>query len=300
MNRILFRQSEVPSDGVSFCLSRRDRRARHMLEVHGARPGTQLKAGVIGESVGVLEVCATPGLPHAQEYLEELELRYYPQARAPSLLQVTLIVGQVRPIVMKRMLRDCAAVGIERLIISGCRLAERSYARSSLWTKCEWEGFFIQGAEQGGHARLPVAELTSSVNEALDAISMPGRGQAAHVGDAPGHCGGFASGGEVVAADGDTATDLPGDIRLLADSEGRPPVALLPDGRERHCREVVCAVGPERGFVPEERELLLGAGFLPVSFGPGILRTEIAAQWALCIAAACLGESSPGVYEGRR
>ena len=76
-----------------------------------------------------------------------------------------------------------------------------------------------------------------------------------------------------------------------AAAPGDPLAALarLPRG----CAPVVL-VGPEGGFTPEERALVLARrGAIPLSLGPRILRADTAAVAALALVQAALGDWSP-------
>jgi 16S rRNA (uracil1498-N3)-methyltransferase len=53
---------------------------------------------------------------------------------------------------------------------------------------------------------------------------------------------------------------------------------------------VALLVGPEGGFSPEEVEDVRGMGFLPVSVGPRILRTETAAIVGAALLQYALGD----------
>lgn len=68
--------------------------------------------------------------------------------------------------------------------------------------------------------------------------------------------------------------------RLLLDKEGEP-IAGVP----MH-PPITIAVGPEGGIEPAERDLFLGAAFLPVKLGPSTLRFETAGVAAIAIATA--------------
>ncbi|MGH7647736.1 MAG: 16S rRNA (uracil(1498)-N(3))-methyltransferase, partial [Gemmatimonadaceae bacterium] len=70
--------------------------------------------------------------------------------------------------------------------------------------------------------------------------------------------------------------------RWLLDPDGEP----LPN--ISITAPLTIAVGPEGGVEPEERTLLLGAGFLPVRIAPLTLRFETAAIAGLAIARAAL------------
>jgi len=62
------------------------------------------------------------------------------------------------------------------------------------------------------------------------------------------------------------------DVRLVCHPQAREAPLRVPAG----AREVAIVVGPEGGLAPEELEAALGAGFAPVSLGPGVLRAETA------------------------
>ncbi|MBX6393544.1 MAG: RNA methyltransferase, partial [Burkholderiales bacterium] len=49
-------------------------------------------------------------------------------------------------------------------------------------------------------------------------------------------------------------------------------------------------IGPEGGLTPEERAMAVAAGFVPVRFGPRILRTETAPLAALAAIQALWGD----------
>ena len=69
------------------------------------------------------------------------------------------------------------------------------------------------------------------------------------------------------------APDGAATVRALAPT---PPVTVL--------------IGPEGGLAPEERALATAAGFLPVRFGPRVLRTETAPLAALAALQAIYGD----------
>jgi 16S rRNA (uracil1498-N3)-methyltransferase len=72
-------------------------------------------------------------------------------------------------------------------------------------------------------------------------------------------------------------------------------ILLAPDGdvgfRELAVAAPVCVlIGPEGGLTPGEREIAIAAGFVPVRFGPRILRTETAPLAALAALQALYGD----------
>lgn len=79
------------------------------------------------------------------------------------------------------------------------------------------------------------------------------------------------------------------DLRLmLYEGEGRSSLKEALTGKE--CKEVALLVGPEGGFAPAEVTAARAQGFLPVSLGPRILRTETAAISAVTVIQFALGD----------
>jgi len=71
---------------------------------------------------------------------------------------------------------------------------------------------------------------------------------------------------------------------LLAPNASRAMKDLIPG------RAVTLLVGPEGGFTPEERRRAEGNGFVPVCFGPRVLRTETAPLAAIAAMQALWGD----------
>jgi 16S rRNA (uracil1498-N3)-methyltransferase len=91
----------------------------------------------------------------------------------------------------------------------------------------------------------------------------------------------------------ETTTSFP---QFIADApHGGTRILLSPDGavgfRELPVAAPVCVlIGPEGGLTPEERDVAVGAGFVPVRFGPRVLRTETAPLAALAALQALHGD----------
>ena len=89
--------------------------------------------------------------------------------------------------------------------------------------------------------------------------------------------------------------DLPSDRLLVFCDEDAPvsdPLAALARFRvDHHGPSVAVLIGPEGGFDPAERDLLLSLrGAVPISLGPRILRADTAAVAALAVVQAALGD----------
>jgi 16S rRNA (uracil1498-N3)-methyltransferase len=75
------------------------------------------------------------------------------------------------------------------------------------------------------------------------------------------------------------------------DAETRDPVAALQEACGKRGQPLAVLIGPEGGFDPAERSVLLAAPFaLRLSLGPRILRADTAAVAALALVQAVLGD----------
>ena len=249
-----------------------DRRARHVREVLRAAPGDTLAVGIVegprGEAV-LLNHSAETGL-----VLGELHVvAEGPGGGTPDRLHpVSLLLGHVRPIVMKRLLKDLTTLGLERVLVFPGELGEKSYLSSTMWRDGTVRSRLLDGASQAGVTCLPAIERHHTLRRALQAVgSAPSSG--------------------------------PTSLRLLCAPSGRDMLDALRGGSNAETEvaeprasalprggQVALAVGPERGFTAAEERQLTDAGFTPVSLGERILRTETAALLATGMAISILRE----------
>jgi RsmE family RNA methyltransferase len=224
MNIILFEKppQHLPPDDV---------RTGHLLRVLGCGEGDVVRAGIIDGPVGELTI-VTVGEGG-------LELSWRETGPPVGLHPLELIIGFVRPICAKRILRDAASLGVRRLTFTGTDTGEKSYRQAKLWQSGEYRRYLLDGLQQAGGTCLPELHFTRGVRQACEAAQQ----RSGPVG------------------------------RLLLDNEGAATplsVLSLPAGG------VTAAVGSERGWSGRERELFAAAGFRPASMGERTLRTETA------------------------
>jgi RsmE family RNA methyltransferase len=239
MNLVLFESGELVG-AARGSLSLRDARAVHLIKVLRKKPGDVFDAGIIGGKIGTGLVENT-----AAALCFSLDLGMDPPPRTP----VRLVVGFPRPIQLRRLLRDCAALGLAAVDIAGADLGEKSYLGTNLLRGGGARVAFVEGAAQARDTQLP--EL--AVYPSLDAWLKSG---GAH---------------------------SPPDTWLLAADNVRPAGGFSGLDRKGRKSRAVLAVGPERGWSDRERTLLEDAGFFRLSIGKRALRTETA-----CVAAAVL------------
>jgi RsmE family RNA methyltransferase len=143
VNIILFCPEEV-----QLPLSRRDARARHLLEVLRLAPGGRFDAGLIDGPRGKGTLAAIePG---------RLLITFAWGETPPPLPPLTLIVGLPRPQTARDILREAAALGVGTMHFVTTARGEPGYARSSLWTSGAWEECVINGVAQAFCTRRPV------------------------------------------------------------------------------------------------------------------------------------------------
>lgn len=234
MNIILF--DNLPQDNTVRATSESHREIyEHLTKVLKVTPGQSIRMGVVNQSEGTAVIKAVTDGAVQFSYTAETK---------PVLHPVTLLVAQVRPICMKRILREAVSLGVSRIILTGSDTGEKSYLSSNLYKTGEYKWYLMEGAMQSGHAGMPQVLFAETVSKAI------------------------------ALCPGDPLTSL-----ILPDNVcGAVPL------REAELREkAVFAIGPERGWSDRERKLFTDAGFTPVLLGERILRTETACSAGLGI-----------------
>jgi RsmE family RNA methyltransferase len=240
MNLILFEEYEL---GKS--LSRRDERTVHLLKVLRKKPGDSFEAGILGggRGAGRIEKTGLDGSLFVSLHIEE---------PAPPRLPLRVAAGFVRPIQVRRLLRDLSNLGISAIDLVGTDTGEKSYQDTKLMKDGGARAALIEGAVQSRDTTIPSLAVFPSLDAWLEGRPWEG------------------------AEHGPRTVPL-----LVAADNVRPEGAMARIGPTR--RPVVLAVGSERGWTDRERNALEAAGFTRLSLGGRALRTETA-----CLAAAVL------------
>ncbi len=171
---------------------------------------------------------------------------FEPKGKAFPLAPITLICGLPRPPVARRILKDAVTAGVQTIHFVSVENGEKSYAQSKLWTSDDYKTAMLEGAMQGGSVYFPELFHWQSVSHFFKKNSF----------------------------DGD---------RLILDN---PTGAIaLSDHVENNksTKETVLAIGAERGWTDNERKLFAVNGFVPITLGPRILRTETAITASILI-----------------
>lgn len=152
MNIVLFEALEPRNT-----LDLNDYRAKHIKKILKLKEGDSFKAGVINTSTGVSTITSVGE--------KSIEFTYTEEKPAEPLYPLTLLVGMVRPICMRRILREAVSLGVKRLILVPTDTGEKSYVQAGLYTSGEYRSILLDGAMQSGHCQLPEVVFTASLDE---------------------------------------------------------------------------------------------------------------------------------------
>jgi 16S rRNA U1498 N3-methylase RsmE len=290
MNLLLLEEHELRS-----ALAPDDYRTRHVREVLKAAPGDRIAVGIVRGPKGSARIRSLDTASGLR--LDDFRLgsaaptgEFSAPAADPAAgdpnnepYPLTILLGHVRPIVLKRILKDLTTIGVDRILVFPGELGEKSYLQSTMWRDGTVRRQLIAGAEQAGVTSLPTVERFYSLARALESLAAESaRGSAERAGDLRVM---LTQRGRPVPAF--LASARASDAGLKADrtlngaadqASGSAPEATksAPEATKRSRRSLICAVGPERGFTPHEQTLFAEAGFTAVSLGVRILRSETA------------------------
>ena len=154
MNIVLFNENESHID-------KNDPRAEHLKKVLHLGIGDSFKAGIINGQQGVATIVSdSDGYDFSFDFSSD----------GSKLYPLTMIIAQVRPICMKRILREAVSLGVGRIILPVSELGEKSYLKSSLYTTDEYKDILLDGAMQAGFTGVSECLIVKSVKEAVSLV----------------------------------------------------------------------------------------------------------------------------------
>jgi 16S rRNA (uracil1498-N3)-methyltransferase len=123
------------------------RRLRHIREVHCAKVGDTLCAGLEGGPIGSGKVT----------FLDEevLEMDIALSRRPPEPLPLTLVLALPRPKVLRRVLFSVTALGVKRIVLVNSYRVEKSFWESPVLHRDNIRKQLILGLEQSRDTILP-------------------------------------------------------------------------------------------------------------------------------------------------
>ena len=159
MNICLFSKEEVES---GFNLKIKDDRANHILKILHKKEGDSFVAGVIDGMAGIATI---------QKIDKEfIYCSFKETSSGKPLNPLKMIIGFPRPIQLKRLLRDIAALGVCEVHLTGTELGEKSYMQSTLVEKGNAYKMLLDGTVQAGSTNVPKLFLHKTLKDCIAEI----------------------------------------------------------------------------------------------------------------------------------
>jgi 16S rRNA (uracil1498-N3)-methyltransferase len=221
------------------------REAHHAAHVLRVRPGEIV---TVLDGAGSHYSCAVAEVTRREVALEVSDVQTFP----PPPAQITLLQAIPKGKTFELIIQKATELGTARIVpLLTQRVVRQISGEGGVEKSEKWQLIAVEAIKQCGAAWLPIVE-------------------------APITPAGFLA--------RSTRFELP----LIASLQpgSKHPRTYFDDFRAEHKRNpaTVCVwIGPEGDFTPEEVESIQVAGFLPITLGPLVLRTDTAALYCLSV-----------------
>ncbi len=216
MNLLLLEDADfVAADRVIL----RDRRLKHMQEVHRAEVGDTLRVGRIDGLLGSAELLRLEA--------HEAELRVNLDSAPPAKLPLTLLLALPRPKMLRRVFQTVATMGVPKVILLNSYRVEKSFWQTPFLEPQAIREQLILGLEQARDSVLPEIIIEKRfkpfVEDRLPQLAQGTLGLVGHPGNFPA-CPRAVT-GQVTLAIGPEGGWIPYEVDLLSKA-GLQPVQL--------------------------------------------------------------------------
>ncbi|MBR5096432.1 MAG: RsmE family RNA methyltransferase [Treponema sp.] len=253
MNICLFEQDEISKP-----LKADDPRAVHIKKILRKGAGDTFSAGIIEGPAGTATITNIGSQAHDAG---DIVFTFEPQSDGKPLFPLHMIIGFPRPIQLKRLLRDMAALGVQSVRLCGTELGEKSYLKASLSDPKEIYKMLLDGTVQAGSTHVPKPMFYNTLADCLDGLNE----NCSQAQDAR---------PLLLALDNVNPAQSLGSFLQSNSPAGRP---------------VFAAIGSERGWTNTERSLLEDRGFIRLGMGNRIMRTETASTVSASVILSSMG-----------
>nr|WP_272887326.1 16S rRNA (uracil(1498)-N(3))-methyltransferase [Stutzerimonas stutzeri] len=159
----------------------RDRRLKHIQDVHRAEAGESLRVGLLGGDMGQGRLLRLD----ANEAELEIALNQPPPAKLP----ITLLLALPRPKMLRRVLQTVATMGVPRLVLLNSYRVEKSFWQTPFLEPAAIREQLLLGLEQARDTVLPDVTIEKRfkpfVEDRLPQLASGTRGLLGHPGDYP-------------------------------------------------------------------------------------------------------------------
>lgn len=232
MNIILVALEEIIDDRVVLA----DHRAQHIVKVLRSHPGDTVRVGVLNGRKGTGRIL---DLRDRRPYRVELSLDLHEEMTPRPIID--LLLALPRPIMLKRIFSQAAALGFGSITLINANRVEKSFWEACLLSEGSYRDHLIHGLEQAVDTRLPEVFSYNRFKPFVEDI-LPGMMREYS------HC-------------------------LLAHPAGNRTLKEILTGTPGR---ILLAVGPEGGWVDYEVERFLEQGFSAFTMGKRILKVDTA------------------------
>jgi RsmE family RNA methyltransferase len=159
----------------------RDRRLKHMQEVHRSQVGDSLRVGRVGSLLGSAELLRLEP--------REAELAVAFDREPPAKLPLTLVLALPRPKMLRRVFQTVATMGVPKVILINSYRVEKSFWQTPFLEPAAIREQLILGLEQARDSVLPEIVIEKRfkpfVEDRLPGIVDGTLGLVGHPGDFP-------------------------------------------------------------------------------------------------------------------
>jgi RsmE family RNA methyltransferase len=159
----------------------RDRRFKHMQEVHKVALGDSLRVGQVDGLMGSAQV------QRLETHEAELSVTF--EHQPPAKLPLTLVLALPRPKMLRRVFQTVAAMGVPRLVLVNSYRVEKSFWQTPFLEPAAIREQLVLGLEQARDTVLPQVTLEKRfkpfVEDRLASLVADTLGLVGHPGDYP-------------------------------------------------------------------------------------------------------------------
>ena len=225
----------IHPDEVRFGQTRlTDHRADHLRKVLKVKDGDMVRVGMVGGLMGDGLICSVTRT--------EVVLQVRVDTPPPDKLGLSLILAVPRPIMLKRVLAQATAMGVDHLYLVNANRVEKSFFDASPVKDLTFLPYLINGLEQAVDTMPPTVSVHPRFRPFVE----------------------------------DVIPTLAASHKLIAHPEGGADLEQRFQQVTGDSGRTLVAIGPEGGWLDYEVTRFQEAGFLPFSLGPRILRVDTA------------------------
>ena len=215
----------------------------HVHHVLGAKVGDTLKIGQIGGNLGRAVIA---DMTNDSIRLADVQLDTPP----PAKLGLTVVLALPRPKVLRRLIMDMTALGVDSIVLVNSYRTQKSYWQSPMLERLD--EFVLEGLQQGVDTMVPTIRLEKRFKPFVE----------------------------------DSLAELINGAAIVAHPYGAQSFAQFLQAESSSVLPTLVCIGAEGGWIDYEIALFATQGCEAVHIGPRILRTEAAVnailgQWLL-------------------